>query len=200
LAFSKNCNELVSTHGYSLNQIGECGKWKLRMLSDGWAWACAPYLRFHLTTNTLMLTHILLFPLSNRISSCLEISVDAEDCNPDWAHLSSALFGSEWTLILSFALTTATFSVQSLADAIDLMKSCIAVAAIARWIHHCDRCGGWDSKILASLSGTSEGEQGGRIVISCWHAWLNHSIDYGPRGAERKWDNLFVLQIDSYLY
>jgi cell division cycle 20-like protein 1 (cofactor of APC complex) len=26
LAFSKNCNELVSTHGYSLNQIGECGK------------------------------------------------------------------------------------------------------------------------------------------------------------------------------
>ena len=24
LAFSKNCNELVSTHGYSLNQIGEC--------------------------------------------------------------------------------------------------------------------------------------------------------------------------------
>ena len=26
LAFSKNCNELVSTHGYSLNQIGECEK------------------------------------------------------------------------------------------------------------------------------------------------------------------------------
>ncbi|KAL3810322.1 hypothetical protein ACHAXA_008257 [Cyclostephanos tholiformis] len=26
LAFSKNCNELVSTHGYSLNQIGECVK------------------------------------------------------------------------------------------------------------------------------------------------------------------------------
>ena len=32
LAFSKNCNELVSTHGYSLNQIGECEP-KFPMLS-----------------------------------------------------------------------------------------------------------------------------------------------------------------------